>query len=262
MIPTHMVVQFLMANGCVKEEELAAFLQKISSSNSASQQNADKIYQFILQINKKIGKFNLMIRRTVDDITTIRYYVLISTVDSAITREASQYTPKQYEFFKFTLKAIVDEPRGIITEMILKGMAEKAGVALIGKSRSCLPEYKMLYNEWVDQKWLHIVVEGNSEFITLGARSMAELDVFIKTNMLESPDDLNCHNCKTISIYSVNCSRCEARYHKRCSKMSIDPESGICRSCPDYAPIIQERPTKLRKSIKGDSRSNLSNTQN
>lgn len=253
MIPTHMVVQFLIANGCVKEEELEAFLQKISSSNSTSQQNADKIYQLVLQINKKIGKYNLMIRRAVDDITTIRYYVLISTVDSAITREASQYTPKQYEFFKFTLRAIVDEPRGIITESTLKEMAEKAGVALVGKSRTCLPEYKMMYNEWVDQKWLHVVIEGDSEYITLGVRSMAELDVHIKTNLLENTDDLDCQNCKALSIYSVNCSRCEARYHKRCSKMSIDPETGICRSCPDYAPIIQERPTRTRKSIKRDS---------
>lgn len=163
-------MQYMLANGCVKEQDFEAFVQK-HTSGEMSQMNSAKVYQLVLQINKRIGPFNQMIRRTVDSVTRDSYYVLICTVDNAITHEAKQYSPLEYELFKVILKSIVDEPRGFITEQCIREKAEEVGVK----------NWKELLNVWVDKRWFQIVVKGDVENITLGVRSMAELDVYIKT---------------------------------------------------------------------------------
>jgi len=220
----------MIAHGCVKASELRSLLEKLVDNDSI-QLTDERVFQLIVEVNTKLSRFNMMIRGSMDEVTTEKYYVLISTVDNEISRAAIHHSPKQFEFFKLTLQAIVHEPRGIITYKTLKELAEKATIQTTSKTRSCQPEYKLLFNDWWKKSWFLIVSEDNEDYITLGVRSMAELDVFIKQNLVERPEDLDCSSCKNLSIYSVLCPSCQARFHKRCSKMSIDPETRNCRGC-------------------------------
>lgn len=200
-------VQYMIVHGCVKEEKLSEIYGDFS--------------QLMQKANKELKRFSMMIRGSMDEITTDRYYVLISTVDNHITHAATQYNPKQYEFFKLILQAIVNNPRGIITDRDLKPLAEKA----------TLTEHKSLFEEWCSRNWFTIVSEDRYDFITLGVRSIAELDVFIKNKLIEKADDLDCKGCGTMAIYSVSCPKCDSRFHKRCAKLSIDHETGSCKVC-------------------------------
>lgn len=226
------IVQYMMANGCVKESDLAERLAKFG-------QNDINESQILHSANRALKPFNMMIRGILDEITTKRYYVYICTVDNDITQAAVQYTPKQYEFFKLILQSIVHEPRGITDDSTLKTLAERVAISTTGKTRGTIPEYKGLFNEWCQKNWFVIVSEGDCDYITLGVRSMAELDVFIKKKLIEKPDELDCKGCNTISIYSVLCPDCDARFHQRCSKMYIDRENGFCKVCRNNRPMEQ-----------------------
>lgn len=250
------VVQFFIHNGLVKVDDFRGFLQKFIFPEEPSQRQLDDetMYQLVQNTNKKLQRFNMMVRASMDEITGTRYYVLISTVDNEITQAASHYNPKQIEFFKLILQAIVSDPNGVIDDENLKSLAERASLVTTSRTRSTLPEYRQLFNEWLVKEWLKTVPDG----ITLGVRSTAELDVFIKQKLVAQPDDLNCRSCNSISIYSKSCPSCGARFHKRCSKMSIDQETGNCKSCKNSQlpstsrDSIESVPTKrrrIRKSI-------------
>ena len=231
------VIQFMLANGCVKAVDFQIFLESLAIRDE--QLDEQFIFKIVYETNKMLNNYNMMLRSSMDEVTTEKYFVLISKVDNEITRAASHHTPKQFEFFKLILQAIVHEPRGIITDSALKELAEKATLPT-SKSRGTLPEYKTTFNEWCQKNWFLIVTEDDIDFITLGVRSMAELDVFIK-QMFEKPEDLNCKSCNNLSIYSISCSSCDARYHKRCSKLSIDRETGTCKGCTVAGPSTSDR---------------------
>lgn len=175
------VVQFMIANGCVKVSEFTAFLVKLLEQNDVSTQLTDeKVAQLVQQVNTKIKKFNLMIRGSLDEVTLEQYYVLISTVANDVTRAASHHTPEQFELFKLTLEAVVNDQRGAISMDTFKQLAEKA----YAQKRSNLPEYKLILVQWCEKHWLRSVYEDETDCITLGVRSLAELDVFIKQNFV------------------------------------------------------------------------------
>lgn len=211
----------MMAEGYAEEGSLREKLKVIANLNGESDVDDDRVSQMINHANKNLKRFNLMIRGSMDEVTTKRYYVLISTVDNDITHAAVQYTPKQYEFFKHILQSIVHEPRGIISEFTIKTLAE----------RSSIPDYRNLFRNWCSKNWFVRVEENGEDFITLGVRSTAELDVFIKNKLIEKPDELDCKSCGTMAIYSKLCSNCGSRFHKKCSKLSIDIDTGSCKIC-------------------------------
>lgn len=237
MPPSHdyikKVNQFMIHHGCVGADELLVFLQNLivpNGTESVTQLDEEKVFRIVQQVNKKLKKFDLMIRSAMDEYTTRKYYVLISTVDNEITRASSLYSPKQLEFFKLLLQAIVYESRGIISDSDMKVLATNSSLATIARSRGQLPEYRSLFNDWCNKNWFSLVSEDGQDYITLGVRAIAELDVFIKQKLVEKPDDLNCRGCNSMSIYSSYCRSCESRYHKRCAKMYIN-DDGKCRSC-------------------------------
>lgn len=221
--------QFMLSRGCVPVDELLVFLQNIYTGVEFDD---EKVFRIVQMVNSNLKEFNLMIRSTMDEITTKKFYILISTVDNEITRASSLYSQKQLEFFKLILQAVVHEPRGIISHSDLKLLADRATLPTTSKSRGQLPEFKTVFNEWCLKNWFTVVTENEGEYITLGVRSVAELDVFIKQKLVEKAEDLNCKGCDSLSIYSSFCDSCDTRYHTRCAKMYIDRTTNKCRSCP------------------------------
>lgn len=177
----------MIANGCVTEDKFRAMLNGLSD-----QLDDEKIFQIVQEINKRLKRFNMMLRATIDEITAEKYYVLISMVDNEITRSASHHTPKQFEYFKHLLQEIVHSERnlpnykfGFINEQELMNIAERATIPTTSKTRSTEPEYLSLLNEWCDKNWIQIVPSNGEKLITLGVRSTAELDVYIKEKLLK-----------------------------------------------------------------------------
>lgn len=171
----------------------------------------------------------MMIRTRADDNTNETYHILISTVDNEITRAATRYRRKQVEFFKYILQAIVQEPLGAITWPQVMKCAAKAMLPSAPKEYSTAKqECTALIQEWTAKKWF---LQLKDTCVTLGVRSMAELDVFIKEKLIAEPQDLDCKNCGSMAILSVLCSSCGVRFHKRCATISIDAQTGRCRHC-------------------------------
>lgn len=223
------IIQFMVMNPCVSEEQFQMAANKILTSSSEDVDgDPTKLYQ---DANKRLNPFNMMIRTTINDLTREKYYVLISTVDNDVTHAATRYNPKQIEFFKHLLQSVVHATRGIIPHSSMRISADKAMLPSSTKFTSAKRESESLFREWTAKKWFDVIEEDENDFITLGVRTMAELDVFIKEKLVERASDLDCKNCGTISIYSVLCTSCAARFHKRCAKTSIDDISGICRGC-------------------------------
>lgn len=246
----------MISNGCVIYDDFVKLLVQIGFLEDATNFREDKLYALVNHVNKKLKKFNMMIRPTPDELdkNCPKYFVLISTVDNDITRAAHSHTPKQYEFFKLLLNEIVANPRGIIKRFSIDEFAIQATLSTkVSRTNRNLAEHEMVFSDWCFRKWFVIVREEGEEFITLGVRSLAELDVFIKQKLVERSEDLDCKNCKTMSIYSKICDKCEARFHMRCAKLKFkDPDATTCKSCSEeVAP--EPRPstsTNRRRSAK------------
>lgn len=217
------VNQYLLNHGCVLRDTLLDSTNKLLENMNSPMLDHDGLSQLLNGLNRKLRPYNLMIRSCMDEISSSHYYVLISTIDNQVTRASSLYNEKQLEFFKLILQAVVQEQNGIIPEENLRDLAEKA----LFKKRS---EYAGLFHEWTGKNWFVVVTDGGHDYVTLGVRAIAELDVFIKQKLVERPEDLICKRCNNMSIYSALCAGCNARYHKRCSKLAFE-DSNMCRSC-------------------------------
>lgn len=166
------MIQYMMANSCVTDEDFKNQIVSLKYPNrSASQQPTDQeIFDAVQKLNSKLRPFNMMIRSRTDDNEIRNYYVLISTVDNEITRAASHYKPKQFELFKLVLLALTQTSVKSITKKQYKELADKLNLG---------PSSKALLDEWCDKKWLFQKKQEN--LITIGVRSMAELDVLLES---------------------------------------------------------------------------------
>lgn len=140
----------------------------------------EKVFSVVQKTNNKLSPFNMMIRAGIDEITNEKYYVLISTVDNMLTRAASLYNSKEKELFRRSLQAMVNDPRSTIDFSDFTGIAIKAGVPVADRRR--------LFDEWRRKHWFTTVTEDT---VTLGVRSMTELDVYIKEHLLIDPNDFD-----------------------------------------------------------------------
>lgn len=159
----------MMARGCVKQNELKEFFSTIRDGEWPSNLDEKFIFETLQKINTKLNHYNMMIRSYLDELTAEKYYVFISKVDNDITRAAIHYTPRQFEFFKLIMQAIAQDPRGVISRTELKSLAAKAS----------LTDFNNLFVEWLNKDWLLTFTDDGEKLITLGPRSMAELDVLI-----------------------------------------------------------------------------------
>lgn len=215
------ITQFMMHYCCVKEDELLVAVQNLIGGSEDL--DLETLNSRINKINIKIKKYDLMIRRSMDEIDTNKYYVLISTVDNAITRAASNYNQKQLELFRQILITIVDEPQGTVSSVEIKRFATQLGL----KNK----EADHVLQEWIQSKWFVEVEEDVTGCITLGVRSTAELDVFIKSKLVDNPQNLLCHGCRHMSTYSSFCSSCDKRFHRRCFNIYADEQTKKCSTC-------------------------------
>lgn len=163
------VFQFMMARGCVKASEFTDFLSSLRG-DTASQLTDERVVEAVSNLNKKLSKYNMMIRASIDDVTIEKYYALISTVDNAITRQASHHTPKEFDYFRLVWQAII---QGDTTLDTLQQIASQNKVA----------NYEELLQEWQHKHWL--VLDGDK--FRLGVRAKAELDV-LQLSQLDSHD--------------------------------------------------------------------------
>lgn len=161
------IVQFMMAQGCVKQADLKTFLMTVRDNDWPEEIDEKFIFETFHKINGKLNHYHMMIRSYLDEVSAEKYYVFISKVDNDITRAATHYSPKQFEFFKLILKEITKDSQGVISRSSLKTFATKA----------YLTDFNNLIVEWLEKDWLLSLDDGR--LITLGPRSMAELDVMI-----------------------------------------------------------------------------------
>lgn len=154
-------VQFMMAKGCVKSDEFERLLEELRPESS-SQITEEKILTAIQHINKKITRFNMMLRSTVDEKTLDKYYVLISTVDNDITRAASHHNAKEFEYFR------------LLFSNLREGEAEEEDMVRMSEhARLTNSEARALISEWCQKHW----IASEDGLLRLGPRSKAELDV-------------------------------------------------------------------------------------
>ena len=149
----------MLANGCVKAEDFHDFLHGLREDN-ASQLTEERIFEAVSNINKKLTRYNMMIRSSLDEKSLERFYVLISTVDNATTRQASHHTPKEFEYFRQ------------VWQTLTQGDASLRSIKKMGQDNK-LTNSKQLLEEWHSKRWIVI----DEDMVRLGPRSKAELDV-------------------------------------------------------------------------------------
>lgn len=167
--PMAQAMQYLLSHGCVTSDELAEFLVTTRPSDrgrsSQSQLTDGELNKAVNNLSDKLKMFDMMIRSAYDPNTRKRYYALISTVDNDITRKASHYTEKEFEYFRLVWEKIQTDP------------CKLDDLYTIGKNLK-LTNYKNLINEWTEKHWLY----KDGDKVKLGIRSELELDVLKSVN--------------------------------------------------------------------------------
>ena len=158
------ISQFMLARGCVTKDEFHTFVGslRIRSEDDNSEISEETVMNSVASMNGKLKRFNMMIRATVDDETQLKYFSLISTIDNAITKEATHHSAKEFDFFRQVWEAVKDEP---ISIQRAREMANSI------KLNNC----DDLLETWCEKLWL---MKRDGEF-RLGPRSKAELDVLV-----------------------------------------------------------------------------------
>ena len=151
----------MVANGCVSYDNLISFLQSLREER-ASQMTEEKVYEAVINLNKRLERFNMMVRSTCDDKTHERFYSLISTVDNDITRRASHHTEKEFEFFR------------LVWQELQNHAALKSDLCKLGPNLRLINQ-EQLIDTWCNKHWL---VEDD-DGVRLGPRAKAELDVLV-----------------------------------------------------------------------------------
>ncbi|PNF19244.1 Non-structural maintenance of chromosomes element 1-like protein [Cryptotermes secundus] len=170
-------------------------------------------------INKVIKGLNMEIRCAQDEITPAKYYLLVNTVDSHISRTFSKFSAAELEFFKTVLSEIVTSEDGCISSTACLNLNSSLPGNMTKSDTEALLE-KFCKYQWLYQK------DGKVHLTIL---SIVELEPLI---LSAYEDYVNiCRLCKRIVMQGYRCDRCLALLHLHCVHLYTKGVDRI-HSCP------------------------------
>lgn len=218
-------LQVLMNRRMISREDAFRLFCKIYQSEESDEEEATaspcrKDMEWAVSIiNKVIKGLNMEIRCAQDEITTAKYYLLINTVDSHISKTFSKFSAAELEFFKTVLSEIVSSEDGCISSTACLNLNSSLSANLTKSDTEAILE-KFCKYLWLYQK------DGKVHLTIL---SIVELEPLL----LSAYEDYVsiCRLCKHIVIQGYRCDNCLALLHLNCVHLYT---KGVDRvhSCP------------------------------
>ncbi|KAF6017193.1 NSMCE1 [Bugula neritina] len=201
--------------------------------------NLEDLRNFLRDINAQIRFMDIEVRKGFDEDSGLACYVAINTVDNPFLQGTGKYTLKQMEYFKMLMKLIVLSDEGSITMVDALNAVDSLDFKLSKHEAAQLIE-----KDWVtSDKWLKGVTPfqldrtqdeeyvADNTMITLGTRSIVELERYIRDTFSEYVKD--CNICTRICIRGLVCRQCEHKVHAGCVKSYLSKQKQQIPLCPN-----------------------------
>ncbi|KAJ3388550.1 hypothetical protein HDU92_001442 [Lobulomyces angularis] len=211
------------------------FLQGIISSKVLNEDAIKKLHQkccqklnlqtqdfneFLGNINKSLLEFSLEIKNMRTPDTGKLFFALTNTLSDEVAQFATDYSHNEFDFFKFTLGSIVASKNFKVPSTEL--LRYTRGKSHISKTDAELMLERMCKEYWLDD------MRG---IITLGIRSLLELQTYIKEEFGELPECTICHDIATVKVEYCQRSNCATTIHINCREVLFRTASKNCPSC-------------------------------
>ncbi|XP_007528016.1 non-structural maintenance of chromosomes element 1 homolog isoform X1 [Erinaceus europaeus] len=218
-------LQLLMTHGVMEEREVA-HLQKHCYKVHDSSATADKLEDFINNINSVLESLYIEIKKGITEDDGRPIYALVNLATTPVSKMASDYAENELDLFRKALELIIDSESGFASSTNILNLVDQ----LKGK-RMRKKEAEQVLQKFVQNKWL---IEKEGEF-TLHGRAILEMEQYIRGMY---PDSVKtCNICHGLLIQGQSCETCGIRMHLPCvaKYFQANPEPH-CPHCNDYWP--------------------------
>merc|ERR1712168_1026065 len=174
----------------------------------------------VAAINSTLEPYDMQIKKCLCEVNATNFYALVNQTEHPINKLSPYYSPAQLELFKKVVEEVVTSETGTVSSLQVLNFEFGEAVKFSRKER------EETVTKMVEDKWLF----QESGEISLSARSINELEVYIRE--VHKDEAVICPACNVLIIRGQRCVKptCHVRVHKRCAKKLF--KTGTQRKCP------------------------------
>ncbi|CCG84163.1 protein of unknown function [Taphrina deformans PYCC 5710] len=211
------LLQTFFAQNALTETNLRAVIAELLHNGDRDEVTRQVIDDTIAEINNDISELDFELRRTVDQTDGRNIWVLCNTTSDHLTQLATSHSQNEIAYFKALLNYIfiTNNTRRAETLAVARMDAVREASA-VGLSKLSAEN---ALKQFVEESWLQQSAQG---YLTLTARTLMELQGYLKETYNENDDDLeaikSCYACQEFLTMGYRCPNlnCACRFHHKC----------------------------------------------
>jgi len=182
---------------------------------------------FMREIHNTLIKIDYDIKKVQSKSNGKFYYIWVNLINDDFTQLSTQYTQNEIVIFKRILELIMDNYNEKYQLSSTKAIQE------ISKLKFSLTkkEIEILFKRFEADRW---IVERGGKY-SLDIRSIAELSEYIKRNVLDDEDLIECPICLDYIFSDMeSCSNpnCNYHIHSSCAALKFSNRTASTKICP------------------------------
>jgi len=228
-------LQAIMSHGIMNARQVKDVINDIMRRHGAQSDFATYMTGVVAAINTALEPYDMQIKKCICEVKGTNFYALVNQTEHPLNKLSPLYSPAQLELFKKIIEEVLTSDSGTVTSMQVLNFEFGEAVKFSRREREETLT-KMAHDQWLMQE------DGE---ISLSARSIYELDVYIREVYKE--DAIICPACNALVIRGQRCAKedCPVRIHNHCAKKLF--KAGAQRKCPTCK-IAWKVPTNLSQT--------------
>lgn len=221
------ILQYLLYKPLVSLKDL----EKIYAAAYERQGRGEEIRDLVRSLNDLLKPAQLGIKSRLCEDNNEEYFALINMIESEAAKHTSEFSPAEFELFKWVLKEIVSSESGSVSS--IDCINQSSYIQKLTKTDAQKALDKFLASQWLNER------EGE---VSLTVRALLELEPLLK----KLDEDLqNCKICNKLAVKKVACPDCGAKFHRYCiSKLKLK-----CPACHRVWRSLEEESTPSQMSL-------------
>jgi len=230
-------LQAIMSYGIMNARQVKDVINDIMRRHGVQSDFASYMTSVVAAINTSLEPYDMQIKKCICEVKGTNYYALVNQTEHPLNKLSPLYTPMQLELFKKIVEEVLTSDSGTVTSM--EALNFEFGETVKFSRR----EREETLTRMANDMWL---VEERGE-ISLSARSIYELDVYIRE--VYKDQAVICPACNALVVRGQRCEKgnCSVRIHNHCAKKLF--KAGTQRKCPSCktawsVPLSEENSTQ------------------
>jgi len=214
-------LQAIMSYGIMPGKTVKAVINDIMRRHGIQSDFASYMTSVVAAINSTLEPYDMQIKKCLCEVNATNFYALVNQTEHPINKLSPYYTPAQLELFKKVVEEVVTSETGTVSSLQVLNFEFGDAVKFSRKER------EETLTKMTEDNWL---LDHDGE-ISLSARSIIELEIYIKE--VHKEDAVVCPACNVLIIRGQRCAKanCTVRVHKHCAKKIF--KTGTQRKCPN-----------------------------